>query len=154
MMQRNSVNALRQTHSAVKTLIPFITAGLTVTGALIAAMEARNADVSAAEAANTTFGPSGPTAPDANPTGVTTPLTESATSANATLRRLRPIRRVSVRSYIATLVVRLLLVVLGIAIVLALAFAATSIGKVGEAVTITALVLLTLYLVEKVARQN
>jgi hypothetical protein len=135
MLQQDRVHTLRQTHSAATTLMPVITAGLTVAGAVLAAMEAKRA-----RAASAAEDPSSPA--EANLAATTTPLARSGRA-----------RRLTARAYIATLAGRLLLVILGIAIVLAIAIAATSTGKVGEAITITALILLTLYLVEKVARQ-
>lgn len=144
MIHQDRVHTLRQTHNTVTTLMPLITAGLTVTGALIAAIESRNG--SAATSMRDDRRES-----DAQGGAAFEPATEGD-SAPAP-RSSRPPRRGSIRRYIATLAGRLLLVLLGAALVLAITFAATSTGRVGEAITITALVLLTLYLVEKVARQ-
>lgn len=41
MIRQDRVHALRQTHHTVASLMPLITAGLTVTGAIIAAIETR-----------------------------------------------------------------------------------------------------------------
>lgn len=135
MLQQDRVNVLRQTHSLVTTLMPIITAGLTVTGAVIATMEARR--VSSVQPAED------PNAP-ATSTG--------ATPATVPLARARRAHGSPMRRYVTTLVARLLMVVLGGAIVLALTVAATSTGRVGQAIIVTALILLCLYLVEKVAR--
>lgn len=138
MLHQDRVNALRQTHSTVATIMPLVTAGLTVTGALLAAFEARSATSAAAraEASSEAAGqPEGAPAPR--------PVTFS-----------RPTSRAgSVRRYVATLAGRLLMVLLGVGLVLAIIYAATATGRIGQAVTITALLLFTLYLVEKVARQ-
>ena len=142
MIHQDRVHALRQTHQTVATLMPLITAGLTVTGAIIAAIETRNG--------------SSATEPEeqAGATSETAGATPSRSSRSShTNTAPRPPRPGSIRRYIATLAGRLLLVLLGAALVLAITFAATSTGRVGQAVTITALILLTLYLVEKAARR-
>jgi hypothetical protein len=136
MIQQDRVQALRKTHSAVTTLMPLITAGLTVTGAIIAAIETRNSSSAANDEPSQQAG--------------ATPDSGGATPARVATRRTRS---GSIRRYIATLAGRLLLVLLGAALVLAITLAATSTGRVGQAVIVTALILLTLYLVEKVARQ-
>lgn len=142
MLQQDRVHALRQTHSAVTTLMPLITAGLTVTGALIAAIETRRA-TDASDARDNHHEPASG-ADAASPSSQPIPSTHTATRAR---------RPGSIRRFIATLAGRLLLVLLGFGLVLAIILAATSTGRVGQAVTITALILLTLYLAEKVARQ-
>jgi len=48
---------------------------------------------------------------------------------------------------------RMLMVTLGIGLVLALVYLATSTSRVGLAIILTALILLALYLTEKVARR-
>ena len=142
MLHQERVHSLRQTHSAVSTLMPLLTAGLTVTGALIAAFEARSFEArSAASAAETT---AETTAHAGEQPGGTTARAP---------RRATAVRPGSMRRFIATLAGRLLLVLLGMGVVLAIIYAATATGRIGQAVTITALILLTLYLVEKVARQ-
>lgn len=141
MIHQDRVHALRQTHSTVSTLMPLITAGLTVAGALIAAIETRNASGAASERDDHR---------EADAQGGAAP---EGAGAPAPRRSSRPSRPGSIRRYISTLAGRLLLVLLGAALVLAITFAATSTGRIGEAITITALVLLTLYLVEKAARQ-
>jgi hypothetical protein len=142
MLHQDRVHALRQTHSTVTTIMPLLTAGLTVTGALLAAFEARNA-TAAAQAA------------EAREEAASAFAGESATPrAGATSRPTAArARSGAVRRYIATLAGRLLLVLLGMSVVLAITIAATSTGRTGQAVIITALILLTLYLVEKAARQ-
>lgn len=139
MLHQDRVNALRQTHSTVATIMPLVTAGLTVTGALLAAFEARSAAARAeahSEAHSEAF---------AQPEGVVTPHPASVS---------RPTRRSgSIRRYVAALAGRLLMVLLGMGLVLAIVYAATATGRIGQAVVITALILFTLYLVEKVARQ-
>lgn len=135
MLHQDRVNALRQTHSTVSTLMPLVTAGLTVTGALLAAFEARAATAAAARASEAASQDGDAPAPRA--TSVSRPVSRAG----------------AVRRYIATLAGRLLMVLLGMGLVLAIVYAATATGRIGQAVTITALILLTFYLVEKVARQ-
>ncbi len=135
MIRQDRVQTLRQTHATISSLMPIITAGLTVTGAIIAAIETRRASSESGESGEERQNPGAQPHPSADPS-----------------RRRAPRSRV-IRRYIATLAGRLLLVLLGFALVLAITLAATSSGRVGQAVTITALILLTLYLVEKVARQ-
>jgi hypothetical protein len=139
------VTTLRQTHRAATSLLPVLTATLTVAGVVIAAMEARtphtsdesrgegddlasaaNAQAASGSAASITF------AGRANRTGA---------------------GRVTLGRFIATLIGRIVLVALGAALVFALVYLATSTGRVGQAITLTALILLTFYLTEKVARR-
>lgn len=126
------ITTLRQTHRTATSLLPVLTAGLTVAGAVIAAMEARS---SRAES-----GTSGAGSYAGSQTG---PLT--AMQARG--------RRLTVRRYIATLLGRTLLVALGIALVLGLVYVASASGRTGQAVLLTVLVLLVFYLTEKVARR-
>lgn len=129
------ITTLRQTHRAATSLLPMLTATLTVAGAVIAAMEAR----APREDAETP-----PTATGEQHAGV-----GAAEGAAGQFRAAR----VTVRAYIATLVGRVLLVALGIALVLSLVYAASASGRVGQAVLLTALILLALYLTEKIARR-
>lgn len=141
MLQQDRIHTLRQTHSAVTTMMPLITAGLAVTGALIGAIETHGSAPAKDD----------PHEPDTQPLAATA---ADATSDHFAPHAARAGRRVTVRRYIATLAGRLLLVLLGAALVLAITIAATTTGRVGQAITITALILLTLYLVEKLARQS
>jgi hypothetical protein len=128
MNQAPNITTLRQTHRAAASLLPVLTATLTVAGAVIAAMEAR-----------------APRVPDSH-TPTETSSAESA-SAGATASR------VTVRAFIATLVGRALLVALSIALVCSLVYVASASGRTGQAILLTALILLALYLTEKVARR-
>lgn len=130
---------LRQTHRTATTLLPVLTATLTVAGAVIAAMEARaphapESDVPAESAS-------------AAPTDTGVIPTRSARRASYGAGR------VTVRAFIATLVGRALLVALGIALVCSLVYAASVTGRTGQAILMTTLILLALYLTEKVARR-
>ena len=129
------VTTLRQSHRAVTSLLPVLTATLTVAGAVIAALEAR--------------------APQAAPAGQGAQAAqgEQPAGAHGTAAGRAARSRVSARRYLATLVGRMLLVTLGIALVLALVYVASVSGQVGQAILLTALILLSLYLVEKVARR-
>ncbi|HZC05006.1 MAG TPA: hypothetical protein VE338_05135 [Ktedonobacterales bacterium] len=142
------VTTLRQTHRAATSLLPVLTATLTVAGVVIAAMEARTPHTSD------------------EPRGEGEDLASSATNLQAASdaaaltfagRANRANRagagRVTLGRFIATLIGRILLVALGAALVLALVYLATSTGRVGQAITLTALILLTFYLTEKVARR-
>jgi Flp pilus assembly protein TadB len=131
------VSTLRHTHRAASSILPMLTATLTVAGAVLAAMEARTLRADDQRAANEL-----------------TPANGAAAAARgqaAAVSVRAP--RLTVRAYIATLVGRMLLVALGIGLVLALVYLATSTGRVGLAIILTALVLLALYLTEKVARR-
>lgn len=131
------VTTLRQTHRTATTLLPVLTATLTVAGAVIAAMDAR-APHASADTRSATDEPGGA---QAEADGAARAMTSQA-------------NRVTIRAYIATLAGRMLLVALGIALVLALVYLATATGRVGQAITLTSLILLTLYLTEKVARRR
>lgn len=133
------ISTLRQTHRAASSVLPVLTATLTVAGAVLAAMEARTLRADVERAAEE------PTPADA------THATNAAHGQTAAVSVHAP--RLTVRAYIATLVGRMLLVALGIGLVLALVYLATSTGRVGLAIILTALILLALYLTEKVARR-
>ncbi|MGH2503516.1 MAG: hypothetical protein ACRDID_13500 [Ktedonobacterales bacterium] len=131
------VSTLRQTHRAASSILPMLTATLTVAGAVLAAMEARTLRGDDQRAANEL-----------------TPVDDASAAVRgqaAAVSVRAP--RLTMRAYIATLVGRMLLVALGIGLVLALVYLATSTGRVGLAIILTALVLLALYLTEKVARR-
>lgn len=135
------VTTLRQTHRAATMLLPVLTATLTVAGAVIATMEARtpHAGAQAHDGADELANAAGSSA---------------GGEAVAGARVQAAAGRVTVRGYIATLAGRMLMVALGIALVLALVYLATATGRVGQAITLTSLILLTLYLTEKVARRR
>lgn len=129
------ISTLRQTHRTASSVLPVLTATVTVAGAVIAAMEAhalRAEDQRAAE---------GPTS-----------TSEAASRGQAATSGMRA-PRLTLRAYVATLVGRMLMVTLGIGLVLALVYLATSTSRVGLAIILTALILLALYLTEKVARR-
>jgi hypothetical protein len=138
------VTTLRQSHRAATTLLPVLTATLTVAGAVIAAMEARTPHASAE--------PHGAADELAGSAQAATGGTAQAMARQAS--QASQASRVTLRGYIATLAGRMLLVALGIALVLALVYLATATGRVGQAITLTSLILLTLYLTEKVARRR
>ncbi|HEY7974367.1 MAG TPA: hypothetical protein VID72_03430 [Ktedonobacterales bacterium] len=130
------VTTLRHTHRTATTLLPVLTATLTVAGAVIAAMESRAPHTSD------------------ETRGAAEDLTGSAPTEAVSARVRSATGRVTLRAYIATLAGRMLMVALGIALVLALVYLATATGRVGQAITLTSLILLTLYLTEKVARRR
>lgn len=136
------ITTLRQTHRTATSLLPVLTAGLTVAGAVIAAMEARSAR---AESETSTAGAD-------SFAGSATGTESGAQSGPLTAMQTRG-RRLTVRRYIATLLGRTLLVALGIALVLGLVYVASTAGRTGQAVLLTVLVLLVFYLTEKVARR-
>ncbi len=140
MNQAPHITTLRQTHRAATTLLPVLTATLTVAGAVIAAMEARtpHAPESAAPAE---------TAPAGSAEAAVIPTQQGSRRGN------RAADHVTVRAFIATLFGRALLVALGIALVCSLVYAASATGRTGQAILLTALILLALYLTEKVARR-
>lgn len=132
---------LRQTHRAATSLLPVLTATLTVAGAVIAAMEARAPHAPESESATTAESASAA----ATDTGVIPTQRARRASYGA--------GRVTMRAFIATLIGRALLVALGIALVCSLVYAASVTGRTGQAILMTALILLALYLTEKVARR-
>lgn len=136
------ITTLRQTHRTATSLLPVLTAGLTVAGAVLAAMEARSS-----RAESETSG-AGADAFTGQPHGSEV----GSQSGPLTAMQARG-RRLTVRRYIATLLGRTLLVALGIALVLTLVYVASASGRTGQAVLLTALVLLVFYLTEKVARR-
>lgn len=139
MNQAPHISTLRQTHRAATSILPVLTATLTVAGAVIAAMEAR--------APHTT---EAPTSAESAPAG----SAEAAIIPTQGSRRGRSAAdHVTVRAFIATLFGRALLVALGIALVCSLVYAASVSGRTGQAILLTALILLALYLTEKVARR-
>ena len=133
------ITTLRQTHRAATTILPVLTATLTVAGAVIAAMEART-----------------PTTSD-EPQGAADELSGAERSQAALTNNAARMRahtgRVTPGRYIATLAGRILLVALGAALVLGIVYLVTTTGRVGQAITLTTLVLLILYLTEKAARR-
>ncbi|HEX8727259.1 MAG TPA: hypothetical protein VF739_01470 [Ktedonobacterales bacterium] len=130
------ISTLRQTHRAASSVLPVLTATLTVAGAVLAAMEARTLRADDQRAAE-------------DPTPANAAAAPRGQAAAVSVRT----PRLTMRAYIATLVGRMLLVALGIGLVLALVYLATSTGRVGLAIILTALILLALYLTEKVARR-
>ncbi len=142
MNSTQHVTTLRQTHRAATSMLPVLTATLTVAGAVIAAMEARASHASA-QADELADAPAAAEAEGAEGPG----------GRPAATRRAAIGGRVTVRSYIAALVGHVLLVALGIALVLTLVYAACVSGRVGQAMLLTALILLVLYLTEKIARR-
>jgi hypothetical protein len=135
------VTTLRQTHRTATTLLPVLTATLTVAGAVIAAMESRSRHASAVAR------------DEADELAASTAGAVATGEAVAGARIQAGAGRVTLRGYIATLVGRMLLVALGIALVLSLVYVASASGQVGRAILLTALILLALYLTEKVARR-
>ena len=135
MLRQDRVQTLRQTHRVMTTIVPLVAAALTVTGAVINSMESRSEkDAQQAEQG------------DGDQTG-TTGLATSTTGAG----REEPL---TVRMYLFTLISKVMLVVLGIALVLALMALALRVGATGVAIELTVLILLALYLTEKVARRQ
>lgn len=132
------ITTLRQSHRTATTLLPVLTAGLTVAGAVLAAMEARSSH-----------------AESESPSAAAAPLgdTQSAAQSGPLAAMQARGRRLTLRRYIATLLGRMLLVALGVALVLGLVYAASASGRTGQAVLLTVLVLLVFYLTEKVARR-
>ncbi|HET9111305.1 MAG TPA: hypothetical protein VFN78_10810 [Ktedonobacterales bacterium] len=139
------ITTLRQTHRAATSLLPMLTATLTVAGVVIAAMESRNTSASEEPRDETSGFPGAEQAQTA--TGAT------AARAQVSARTRANGRRVTLGRYIATLIGRILLVALGAVLVLGIVYLATTTGRVGQAITLTTLILVTLYLTEKAARR-
>jgi len=153
MLQQNHINTLRQTHRTITTVLPLVTAALAVTGALIGANDRvdgrgeRDGQTSRQARRGATAGLSGVSfvGEDADQ--------ESFAYGPAYDSVLDDEREFSWLAYAQTLVSRVLLVALGFALVGALAFLALRVGSVGGAIELTALILLALYLAEKVTRR-
>ncbi|HLY30368.1 MAG TPA: hypothetical protein VKQ36_05040 [Ktedonobacterales bacterium] len=141
MLRQEHVNTLRQTHRAMTTVMPLVTAALTVTGALIATME-QGKEQGRRQARQEHFAEGAASDSVRAQTGY---ADEARSSGEGS---------VTIGSYLGTLVSHVLLTLLGIAFVLTLAMIAMRVGPVGVAIELTALVLLALYLTEKVARHN
>ena len=129
------ISTLRHTHRAATSLLPVLTASLTVIGVVLAAMEARAPQ------------------PGDHPTAGAPADELAGDQSSARGAASRTAERLTARAFIATLVGRALLVTLGIVLVLALVYAASASGRTGQAILMTALILLALYLTEKVARR-
>ena len=139
MLRQDHVQTLRQTHRTVTTVLPLVTAALTVTGAIIASMEPRSAQGQPNRDS------------DGSANGDASHREEQSFATDFTTRHEAGL---SVVAYLLTLISRALLVALGIALVLALILLATRVGPTGIAIELTALILVALYLTEKVARRQ
>jgi hypothetical protein len=151
MLQQNHMNTLRQTHRTITTVLPLVTAALAVTGALIGSADRTdkrgNRDDQFARRTQRSAADDFAGAPfDAN---VSAPAYGPAYYDPT----LEDEHEFSWLAYAQTLVTRMLLVALGFALVGALAWIALRVGTVGVAIELTALILLTLYLAEKVTRR-
>src|SRR5579875_2101672 len=147
MLRQEHVNTLRQTHRAVTTLLPVVTAALTVTGALIASMEQgkeQGKRQARREQEDAAFAQGSATTRQAGYAEYVGYADDEAATDEGKL---------TVVAYLRTLIGHVLLTVLGIALVLALGMIALRSGPVGVAIELTALVLLALYLTERVARK-
>ncbi|MEO7002469.1 MAG: hypothetical protein ABI068_11635 [Ktedonobacterales bacterium] len=135
MLQQNHTQTLRQTHRTMTTIMPLVTAALSVTGVLLAATERKN-EKEAQQADQTSE--------QANGTVQTTqaPFAQGGEGS------------LTLRAYLFTLVSKMLSVLVGIALVLALVTLALRSGPTGVAIELTALILLALYLTEKAARKQ
>ena len=150
MLQQNRMNTLRQTHHTITTVMPLVTAALAVTGAIIGSMERSGQRY---ERDEQTAQPTGRSAMDGF-AGAACGADQSAPTYGAPYgAMLDDEREFSLLAYMQTLVTRVLLVALGFALVGALALIALRVGPVGVAIELTALILLTLYLAEKVTRR-
>lgn len=153
MLQQNHMNTLRQTHRTITTVMPLVTAALAVTGAIIGSMDRPGQREERADRFTPPTGPTGPTATSGF-AGAAFGAEQAAPGYGPTYDpMLDDEREFSWLAYTQTLLTRMLLVALGFALVGALALIALRVGPVGVAIELTALILLTLYLAEKVTRR-
>lgn len=148
MIRQEHVSTLRQTHRAASATLPLLTAALTVTGAVIAALESREPRAASAG------GPASGSMGGATGDGENAQAGGMGSVGASEPWRATTRRHLTLSRYVATLLGRLLLIALGAALLIALVYVATASGRTGQAVLLTALILLALYLAEKVARRH
>jgi len=151
-MRSEQIQSMRQTHKSVATLMPLVTAALSITGVVLANME-RNAQRQADHPAGQ------------EPQQVQQPQFGYPYAIAPRVTRVVPVvsplaapqvvyrsRRLTLFGYLGTLLSRVLLVLVGMVLV------ATTVGvyfasdPTWRAIELTALILLILYLAERVAR--
>lgn len=158
MLRQDHLQTLKQTHKTATTVMPLVTAGLAVMSALIAAQERRTSHAASSLERQpepmdlprivrvTTPRVSAPT---------TQPIAEPATpaaEAPALVRRSSFVG--SAIRYLATLLRTLVKVALGVVAVIVLVAIYEHLEKTNRAVLLTVLVMIVLYLTERIARSR
>jgi hypothetical protein len=151
LMRHNQIQAMRQTHKTFTTWMPLLTAALTISGVVLSSME-RQAESGADGQQDAQLG-----APFALGARVVPVISAPAGSAgsfatNVTYAALAAPRRLSLFAYLRTLVSRVLAVVFGAVVVLTVVYVFFHSDHTWRAIELTALILLVLYLAERVAR--
>ncbi len=153
MLRQEHVNTLRQTHRTVTTMLPLVTAALTVTGALIASMDHSGGQRGAHDGADNGAATGQSRRPASGLFGSAFGAGQSSGYAPSSDQTPDDDHEFSALAYAQTLVSRVLLVAIGFALVGSLALIALRVGSVGVAIELTALILLVFYLAEKVTRR-
>jgi hypothetical protein len=150
-MDQNNIHSLRDNHKTISAIVPLVTAALTISGVVLARME-RNAKQQAQQAqAADPMQFAHPYAFSPRVTRVVPVVSPMGASVVSQPVAYRP-RRLTFLGYLGTLLSRVLLVLIGMVLV------ATTVGvyfgsdPTWRAIELTALILLILYLAERVAR--
>jgi hypothetical protein len=147
-MRQDQIQAMRQTHKTFTTWMPLLTAALTISGVVLSSME-RQANSQAA--GRQVVQPGAPFALGARVVPVISSPTADAMSSIAYAALPSP-RRLSLFAYVRTLLSRVLAVLFGAVMVLAIVYVFFHSDHTWRAIELTALILLVLYLAERVAR--
>jgi hypothetical protein len=166
-MRPDQVHSLRQTHRAITTAVPLLTAALTVSHVVLANMERQSRQEAAQDAMqNAMRGMGQETMPLNRPAQLSQAGQFAYPYALAPqVTRVVPVvspavqsrvvyspRRLTVFAYLGTLLSRVLLVLLGMVLVATIVGVYFASDPTWRAIELTGLVLLILYLVERVAR--
>jgi hypothetical protein len=159
-MQTNQIQSLRQTHRSVSTLMPLVTAALTITGVVLANIE-RNAQRNPQGQAED-LTPRQPQVsqpqkfayPYALAPQVTrmVPVVTPVTNPIATRQVAYRPRRLTIFGFLGALLWRVLMVLIGMVAVAAIVGLYFAADPTWRAIELTTLILLILYLTERVAR--
>ncbi len=144
-MRTDQIHTMRQTHRSLTTVMPLVTAGLTIAGVVLANME-RQADRQERQ---------DPQQPQtAYPYAISPRVTRvvPVVSPVAAPQVVYRPRRLTIFGYVGTLLSRVLMVLIGMVAVAAIVGLYFASDPTWRAIELTALILLILYLVERVAR--
>jgi hypothetical protein len=154
-MRQDQIQAMRHTHKTFTTWMPLLTAALTISGVVLSSLE-RNADTQAERQQE--LQPGAPFAMGARVVPViSSPAASALTSMayatpNASYGPTYARRRLSLFAYLRTLLSRVVAVLFGAVMVLAIVYVFFHSDHTWRAIELTALILLVLYLAERVAR--
>ncbi len=165
-MRSDQIQSMRQTHRSVSMVMPLVTAALTVTGVVLANMQ-RQAERQTREqgwqdgqaaqppqSGQPQFGAPQSTQPFAYPYAIAPRVTRvvPVVSPLAAQRVVYRSRRLTLFGYLGTLLSRVLLVLIGMVAVATIVGVYFASDLTWRAIELTALILLILYLAERVAR--